>query len=103
MSLPVVACRIQQLQGCFATAIDVYKYAGLYRGVFPVKCNHDRELLKEMIVGGSPHGFGGLEVSLMAFRAGSSHHALLQLTFVHEVCCHHAHASLSQASVFFNP
>ncbi|KAK9811592.1 hypothetical protein WJX72_006670 [[Myrmecia] bisecta] len=62
----IVTDRIQQLQGCFATAIDVYKYAGLYRGVFPVKCNHDRELLKNMLQSGVPHGFGGLEVGTKA-------------------------------------
>ncbi len=72
---PAAPCRIQQLQGCFATAIDVYKYAGLYRGVFPVKCNHDRELLKGMIVSGSPHGFGGLEVGSQLSRVVKLSHA----------------------------
>ena len=50
-------------QGCFDSAIGRYEYGGSYRGVFPVKCNHDRELLAAVLRAGKPFGFG-LEVSL---------------------------------------
>lgn len=49
------------LQGCFDSAIGRYEYGGAYRGVFPVKCNHDRELITAILEAGQPYGFG-LEV-----------------------------------------
>ena len=45
-------------QGCFDSAIERYEYGGTYRGVFPVKCNHDRELLAAVLHAGKPFGFG---------------------------------------------
>ena len=53
--------RVWYLQSCFDSAIRRYEYEGAYRGVFPVKCNHDRELIKAILEAGRPHGFG-LEV-----------------------------------------
>jgi hypothetical protein len=34
---------------------------GAYRGVFPVKCNHDKDLIRAIVKAGAPYGFG-LEV-----------------------------------------
>ena len=55
-------------QGCFDSAIERYEYGGAYRGVFPVKCNHDRELLAAVLQAGKPFGFG-LEARVTSIRA----------------------------------
>ena len=34
--------RIERLNACFAKAIARYNYPGVYRGVFPIKCNQHR-------------------------------------------------------------
>ena len=48
-------------QQAFAQAIERFEYKGAYRGVFPVKCNHDRDLIAAIVRHGAPYGFG-LEV-----------------------------------------
>jgi arginine decarboxylase len=50
--------RIERLYACFAKAIARYKYAGSYRGVFPVKCNQQRQLLEDIVRFGRPFQFG---------------------------------------------
>lgn len=50
--------RLARLVGCFAKAIARYKYAGNYRGVFPVKCNQQRHLVEDLVRFGRPHQFG---------------------------------------------
>ncbi|WP_242072593.1 biosynthetic arginine decarboxylase [Microcoleus sp. FACHB-68] len=50
--------RIERLNACFAKAIARYKYPGVYRGVFPVKCNQHRHLLEDLVRFGQPHQFG---------------------------------------------
>ena len=50
--------KLLTMQGCFDSAIERYEYGGTYRGVFPVKCNHDRELLAAVLHAGKPFGFG---------------------------------------------
>jgi arginine decarboxylase len=54
----ILSDRIEQLNACFAKAIAHYKYAGLYRGVYPVKCNQQRHLVENLIRFGKPHQFG---------------------------------------------
>lgn len=54
-------------QGCFATAIRRYEFAGAFRGVFPVKCNHDRRLILNMLEAGRESGVG-LECGSKAVR-----------------------------------
>jgi arginine decarboxylase-like protein len=54
-------------QGCFATAIRRYEFAGAFRGVFPVKCNHDRRLILNMLEAGRDSGVG-LECGSKAVR-----------------------------------
>jgi arginine decarboxylase len=50
--------RIQRLTACFAKAIARYNYAGVYRGVFPVKCNQQRHLVEDLVRFGKPYQFG---------------------------------------------
>ena len=49
------------VQGCFDAAIARYAYSGAYRGAFPVKCNHDRDLVAAVMAAGARSGWG-LEV-----------------------------------------
>ncbi|MGF1459145.1 MAG: biosynthetic arginine decarboxylase [Leptolyngbyaceae cyanobacterium] len=50
--------RIERLNACFAKAIARYRYHGVYRGVFPVKCNQQRHLVEDLVRFGQPHQFG---------------------------------------------
>jgi len=50
--------RIERLNACFAKAIARYNYGGVYRGVFPVKCNQQRHLVEDLVRFGQPHKFG---------------------------------------------
>ncbi|MFM6318997.1 MAG: biosynthetic arginine decarboxylase, partial [Dolichospermum sp.] len=50
--------RIERLNACFAKAIARYNYPGVYRGVFPVKCNQQRHLVEDLVCFGKPHQFG---------------------------------------------
>lgn len=50
--------RIERLNACFAKAIARYNYDGVYRGVYPVKCNQQRHLIEDLVRFGQPHQFG---------------------------------------------
>ncbi|MBW4556420.1 MAG: biosynthetic arginine decarboxylase [Trichormus sp. ATA11-4-KO1] len=50
--------RIERLNACFSKAIARYNYPGVYRGVFPVKCNQERHLIEDLVKFGKPHQFG---------------------------------------------
>lgn len=50
--------RIERLNSAFAKAIARYNYPGVYRGVFPVKCNQQRHLVEDLVRFGAPHQFG---------------------------------------------
>lgn len=50
--------RIERLNACFAKAIARYNYKGVYRGVFPTKCNQQRHLIEDLVRFGKPHQFG---------------------------------------------
>ena len=50
--------RIQRLNAAFAKAIARYNYQGVYRGVFPVKCNQQRHLIEDLVRFGRPYQFG---------------------------------------------
>jgi arginine decarboxylase len=50
--------RIERLNACFNRAIARYSYPGVYRGVFPVKCNQQRHLIEDLVRFGKPHQFG---------------------------------------------
>lgn len=53
------------MQGAFASAIQRAGYPACYRGVFPVKCNHDRDVVRAVVEFGLPFNFG-LEVGSKA-------------------------------------
>ncbi len=53
------------MQGAFASAIQRAGYPASYRGVFPVKCNHDRDVVRAVVEFGAPYKFG-LEVGSKA-------------------------------------
>ena len=62
LCLPSTAdARRMAVQGCFDAAIARYAYSGAYRGAFPVKCNHDRDLVAAVVAAGAKSGWG-LEV-----------------------------------------
>ncbi len=50
--------RIERLNACFAKAIARYSYPGVYRGVFPIKCNQQKHLVEDLVRFGKPHQFG---------------------------------------------
>jgi arginine decarboxylase len=50
--------RIDRLNAAFSKAIARYSYPGVYRGVFPVKCNQQRHLVEALVNFGKPHQFG---------------------------------------------
>ncbi len=53
--------RINSLHESFLKAIKTYKYKNIYQGVFPVKCNQQKNVLEKIIEFGSQWNFG-LEV-----------------------------------------
>jgi len=53
--------RINALHESFSKAIKTYKYKNIYQGVFPVKCNQQKNVLEKIIEFGSQWNFG-LEV-----------------------------------------
>jgi arginine decarboxylase-like protein len=63
LRFPQVVChRMSALHATFDAAVARFEYGGTYRGVFPVKCNHDRALLEAMVAHGRSLGGGlGLE------------------------------------------
>lgn len=68
----IVRDRVLQLNRAFQRAIDEHKYAGRYRGVYPIKVNQLREVVEEIQDAGAPHGMGleaGSKAELMAVLA----------------------------------
>ena len=53
--------RIHELNNSFNHSINKYKYQNIYQGVFPVKCNHQKNIIEKIIEFGSPWNLG-LEV-----------------------------------------
>ncbi|MCS7031286.1 MAG: biosynthetic arginine decarboxylase [Gloeomargarita sp. SKYG116] len=66
--------RIERLNACFAKAIARYNYNGVYRGVFPVKCNQQRHLVEALVRFGEPYHFG--------LEAGSKPELLIALSML---------------------
>lgn len=50
--------RIERLNAAFSKAIARYNYNGVYKGVFPVKCNQQRHLVESLVKFGKPYQFG---------------------------------------------
>ena len=57
----ILADRMARLQDCMDRAIARYDYQGQYRGVFPIKCNQNRQIVEAVVKHGKSHDFG-LEV-----------------------------------------
>ncbi|MEM6823432.1 MAG: hypothetical protein AAF558_16005, partial [Verrucomicrobiota bacterium] len=53
--------RVESINRSFMDAIKERGYQGQYRGVFPIKVNHLREVVEEIMDAGKPYHFG-LEV-----------------------------------------
>lgn len=66
--------RIDRLNSAFARAIARYNYAGIYRGVFPVKVNQQRHIIEGLVEYGKPHSFG--------LEAGSKPELLIALSSI---------------------
>jgi arginine decarboxylase len=54
----ILADRIERINSAFAKAIARYNYNGVYRGVYPVKVNQQRQLVEELVEFGRPFQFG---------------------------------------------
>ena len=54
----ILASRIQDLNACFARAIEEYGYENRYKAVFPIKVNQQRHVVEELIQFGRPHHLG---------------------------------------------
>ena len=50
--------RIDRLNACYAKPIARYNYGGVYKGVFPVKCNQQKHLIEDLVKFGKPYQFG---------------------------------------------
>lgn len=70
----ILADRIERLNACFARAIARYNYNGVYRGVYPVKVNQQRQLVEELVRYGKPYQFG--------LEAGSKPELLIALALL---------------------
>ncbi|MEL6495790.1 MAG: biosynthetic arginine decarboxylase [Cyanobacteria bacterium J06623_7] len=57
----ILADRLERLHQCMAEAIARYDYQGRYQGVFPLKCNQNRQLIESVVRYGKPYQLG-LEV-----------------------------------------
>jgi arginine decarboxylase len=57
----IVESQVRSLAGAFQNAIEEYGYAGRYRPVFPIKVNHHRGVVAELVRSGWNQGLG-LEV-----------------------------------------
>lgn len=72
----ILADRIERLNSAFAKAIARYNYNNVYRGVYPVKVNQQRQLIEELVEYGKPHHFG--------LEAGSKPELLIALAFLQD-------------------
>ena len=50
--------RINELHEAFSKAIKTYEYKNNYQGVFPVKCNQQKNVLEKILEFGKPWNFG---------------------------------------------
>ena len=53
--------RIAELHNAFSNSIEKYKYKNKYQGVFPIKCNHQKNFIEKILEFGDIWNFG-LEV-----------------------------------------
>ncbi|MCA8925429.1 MAG: biosynthetic arginine decarboxylase [Planctomycetes bacterium] len=68
----VLAARIQAINAAFAHAIEECEYQGQYRGVYPIKVNQDRRVVRKIVEAGRPYHYGleaGSKPELLAVMA----------------------------------
>ncbi len=68
--------RIEHLHQAFEKAISKYNYSAKFQGVFPVKCNHQRYVVEEVVSCGKRWNFG--------LEAGSKPELLIALSLVED-------------------
>ena len=68
--------RIAYLNECFATAIEAFEYQGVYRGVFPIKVNQQRHIVRAVVAAGRRFRYG--------LEAGSKPELLIALAEMDE-------------------
>ena len=64
--------RVETINKAFASAIEEFKYGGVYRGVFPIKVNQLQEVVEEIMSAGEAFHFGieaGSKPELLAAMA----------------------------------
>lgn len=71
----ILAARVGEIFDAFERAIREFDYDGTYRGVFPLKVNHQREVLDELVRAGRGLGMG-LEAGSKAELAVALAHRL---------------------------
>ncbi|MEM6612304.1 MAG: arginine decarboxylase, partial [Cyanobacteria bacterium P01_C01_bin.72] len=54
----ILADRLARLHQCMEQAIARYGYQRYYQGVFPVKCNQNRQLIEAVVHYGKPYRYG---------------------------------------------
>ncbi len=54
----ILASSVRELNEAFARAIKEYEYDGEYRGVFPIKVNQKKVVVREIIEAGRKYGYG---------------------------------------------
>jgi arginine decarboxylase len=68
----ILRSRIDELNQAFRRAIAEYGYQGLYRGVYPIKVNQERQVVEEVVRFGRPYHHGleaGSKPELLAVLA----------------------------------
>lgn len=70
----ILASRLHTLNAAFQRAIREYDYRGRYRGVYPIKVNQQRHIVKEMVEHGAPFALG--------LEAGSKPELLISLALL---------------------
>ncbi len=68
----ILSARINQLYDAFNSAIREYNYRGIYRGVYPIKVNQQKQVVAEIVEFGRPYHHGleaGSKAELMAALA----------------------------------
>lgn len=68
----ILRSRIDELNQAFHRAIEEYGYQGVYRGVYPIKVNQERQVVEEVVRFGRPYHHGleaGSKPELLAVLA----------------------------------
>jgi arginine decarboxylase len=68
----ILRSRLDELNRAFQNAIEAYGYPGIYRGVYPIKVNQERQVVEEVVRFGAPYHHGleaGSKPELLAVLA----------------------------------